>query len=187
MATQLCQLWGKDDTSGIRPAHFNIFLDTVLHFTMHSNLTLTHLANSIWILLFKHEQIKTDSLLLTYVPKYIECTGPKLIKITYSNGRHTNGTASYLDSDYDTEAEFRSFFHRFRMDLLEGFRNATMVAPLVMFAYVQHWLTAKITKGMSDIGYKCDPNDREYLEWEALANALDSVVSRFGFCLYLFV
>lgn len=178
MATQLCLLWGKDDNSGIRPTHFNIFLDTVLHFTMHSNLTLTHLANSIWIMLFKHEQIKMDSLLLTYVPKYIESTGPKLIKVTYPNGRHVNGTSSYFDSDYDTEEEFKVFFHRFRMDLLEGFRNATMVAPLVTFAYVQQWLTAKITKGMRDIGYKCDPNNFEYLEWEALANALDSVVSR---------
>ncbi|XP_051161019.1 exportin-5 [Leptopilina boulardi] len=179
MATQLCLLWGKDDSSGIRPTNFNIFLDTVIHFTMHSNLTLTHLANSIWILFFKHEQIKIDSLLLTYVPKYIESTGPKLIKVTYSNGRQANGTSAlYFDSDYDTEEEFKIFFHRFRMDLLEGFRNATMVAPLVTFAYVQHWLTAKITKGMNDIGYKCDPNDREYLEWEALANALDSVVSR---------
>ena len=178
MATQLCLLWGKDDVTGIRPTHFNLFLDTVLHFTMHSSLTLTHLANAIWIMFFKHEQIKTDSLLLTYIPKYIESTGPKLIKVAYPNGRHVNGTTSHLDSDYDSEEDFNVFFHRLRMDLLEGFRHATMVAPLVTFAYVQQWLTAKITKGMADLGYKSDPNDPEYLEWEALANALDSVVSR---------
>lgn len=178
MATQLCTLWGKDDGSGIRPTNFNLFLDTVLTFTMHSSLTLAHLANAIWIMLFKHEQIKTDPLLLTYIPKYIESTAPKLIKVTYPNGRQMNGTSAYCLADYDSEEEFNVFFHRLRMDLLEGFRHATMVAPLVTFAYVQQWLTAKITKGLANLQYKSDPNDPEYLEWEALAQALDSVVSR---------
>lgn len=178
MATQLCTLWGKDDSTNIRPNHFNLFLDTVLSFTMHSSLTLTHLSNAIWVMLFKHEQIKTDSLLLTYVPKYIESTAPKLIKVAYPNGRHSNGMTAYCLTDYDSEEEFAVFLHRLRTDLLEGFRHATMVAPLVTFAYVQQWLTAKITKGMANLRYKSDPNDLEYLEWEALANALDSVISR---------
>ncbi|KAI4494072.1 hypothetical protein M0802_009226 [Mischocyttarus mexicanus] len=178
MATQLCSIWGKDDASSIRPTFFNIFLDTVLTFTNCSNLTLTHLANAIWIMLFKHEQIKSDSLLLTYVPEYVKCTAPKLIKIIYPQGRHTNGTSPYCLSDYDSEEEFNSFLHRFKTDLLEGFRNATMVAPLVTFTYVQQWLTAKITKGMENLQYKSGQNDPEYLEWEALAQALDSVVSR---------
>ncbi|XP_058807099.1 exportin-5 [Phymastichus coffea] len=177
MAMQLCSLWTKDDAMKARPAHFNIFLDTVLIFTMHSSFTLVQMSNAIWVLLFKHEHIKTDTLLLTYVPKYVENTGPKLVKIPFPNKRHANGMASYF-ADYDTEEEFNVFFHRLRMDLLEGFRHATMVAPLVTFAYVQQWLTAKIRKGMENLAYKSDPNDPEYLEWEALASALDCIVSR---------
>ncbi|KAK0096206.1 hypothetical protein PV326_006097 [Microctonus aethiopoides] len=178
MATQLCMLWGKEDTTMTRPTHFNLFLDAVMSFTMHSSLTLNHLANTIWIMLFKHESAKTDSLLLTYVPKYIENTAPKLIKVAYPNGQHTNGMTAYCLCDYDSEEEFVVFRHRFRMDLLEGLRNATMVAPLVTFAYVQQWLTAKITKGMANLRYRSDPNDAEYLEWEAMAQALESVISR---------
>ncbi|XP_068966020.1 exportin-5 [Bombus flavifrons] len=178
MATQLCTLWGKDDSSSIRPTHFNIFLDTVLTFTMYSSLTLTHMANVIWIMLFKHEQIKQDQLLLTYIPKYVENTAPKLIKVAYPQGRQANGMSAYCLADYDSVEEFNVFLHRFRTDLLEGFRQATMVAPLVTFTYVQQWLTAKITKGMADLRYQSDQNDPQYLEWEALAQALDSVVSR---------
>lgn len=81
MAVQLCSLWTKDDAMKARPVHFNIFLDTVLIFTMHSSFTLVQMANAIWVLLFKHEHIKTDALLLTYVPKYVENTGPKLVKV----------------------------------------------------------------------------------------------------------
>lgn len=80
--------------------------------------------------------------------------------------------------DYDTEEEFGVFHHRMRTDLLEGFRHATMVAPLVTFAYVQQWLQAKICKGSANLAYKSDPTDPEYLEWDALSNALESVVSR---------
>ncbi|KAG7201060.1 hypothetical protein KM043_017606 [Ampulex compressa] len=178
MATQLCILWGKEDSASIRPSHLSIFLDTVLTFTMYSSLTLTHLANAIWIMLFKHEQIKSDPLLLSYMPKYVESTAPKLIKVAYPHGRQANGTGAYHWVDYDSEEEFNVFLHRFRTDLLEGFRQATMVAPLVTFTYVQQWLTARITKGMSDLRYRSDQNDPEYLEWEALGQALDSVVSR---------
>ena len=178
MATQLCTVWGKDDPAAILPSHFNVFLDTVLSFTTHPSLTLTHLANGIWVMLFKHEQIKTNPCLLTYIPKFVESTGPKLIKVGYPNGQYSNGMTAYCISDYDSEEEFAVFLHRMRMDLLEGVRHATMVAPLVTFAYVQQWLTVKITKGMANIEYKSNPNDPEYLEWEALAQALDSVVSR---------
>lgn len=178
MTTQLCALWGKDEAATIRPARFNLFLDTILTFTTHPSPTLVHLANAIWIMLFKHEQIKADPILLTYIPKYVDSTAPKLIKMSYPNTRQSNGLTAFCLADYDSEEEFKVFFHRLRMDLLEGFRHATLVAPLVTFAYVQQWLTAKITKGMTDISYKSSQNDPEYLEWEALAQALDSVVSR---------
>ncbi|XP_011499457.1 PREDICTED: exportin-5 [Ceratosolen solmsi marchali] len=177
MASQLCSLWSKDDIAGVRPAHFGLFLDAVLTFTMHSSLTLVQLANTIWVMLFKHEHIKTDSLLLTYVPKYVENTAPKIVKVSFPNKRLANGMSSYF-VDYDTEEDFTVFFHRLRMDLLEGFRQATLVAPLVTFAYVQQWLTAKIRKGSENLAYKSDPLDPEYLEWEALALTLDSIISR---------
>lgn len=182
MATQLCTLWGKDElsnSSGIRPNHLNIFLDTVLAFTNHSSLTLNHLSIAIWIMLFRHDYMKTDSLLCSYVPKYIESACPKLIKVNYSQiTQHSNGMSAYYINDFDSEDEFVIFTSRFRIDILEGLRHATMVSPLVAFAYVQQWLTAKISKGMLNLQYRSDPKDPEYHEWEALAHALDSVVSR---------
>ncbi|CAB0035920.1 unnamed protein product [Trichogramma brassicae] len=174
MATQLCSVWTKD---GHRPVHFGIFLDTVMIFTIHSSFTLVQLSNAIWITFFKHEHIKTDSLLLTYIPKYIESIGPKLIKPMPQNKRFTNGTSGCF-FEYDSDEEFNALYFRLRMDVIEGFRNATMVAPRITFSYVQQWLTAKIRKGMENLAYKSDPFDLEYLEWDALSSALEAVVSR---------
>lgn len=81
MATQLCVLWVKDDANGVRPAHFALFLDTVLTFTAHVSSTLVQQANSIWIMFFKHEHIKTDSLLLSYIPRYVQYSAPKIVRV----------------------------------------------------------------------------------------------------------
>lgn len=176
IAAQLGTFWGKDDAQ-ISPVQMTLFLKTVLSFTMHSSIKLVHLANAIWITLFRYEQLKTDSVFLSYIPKYIENTMPKLLKTNYSNGRHSNGYPGFCD-DYDSEEEFNVSFYRMRMDLLEGFRHATMVAPLVTFAYVQQWLTASITADMANPVVKCDLTSPKYLQWEALAQVLDSVMSK---------
>ncbi|XP_014204789.1 exportin-5 [Copidosoma floridanum] len=177
MAIQLCSLWVKDDVNGVRPAHFGLYLDTVLNFSGHPSLTLMQMSNTIWIMLFKHEHVKTDSLLVSYIPKFVENAAPKVVKHAYPKKQYMNGLSSYF-VDYDTEKEYNTLSHRLRMDLLEGLRAATLVAPLVTFAYVQQWLTVKIRKGLENPAYKSDPLDPEYLEWEALSNALDAVVSR---------
>lgn len=80
--------------------------------------------------------------------------------------------------EYDTEAEFNMFYYRLRMDLLEGIRNATNIAPLVTFTYAQQWLTAKIQKGLENLSYRSSPLDPEYLEWDAVAQTLEAVVQR---------
>ena len=178
MASHLCAVWGKDGRSIVHPERFNAFLDIVLSFSSHQSLALSHIASGIWMMLFRHEQIKTDPCLLAYVPKFIESAGPKLIKVAYPDGRYSNVMSPYVFSDYDSEKEFAVFQHRMRMDLLECIKYATMVAPLVAFAYFQQWLTLKITKGRTNLEYKSDPNDPEYLEWQAVTQGLDVVTSR---------
>ncbi|KAJ8676509.1 hypothetical protein QAD02_012296 [Eretmocerus hayati] len=177
MAAQLCGLWTKDDGYRVRPVHFNLYLDTVLSFTAHRSLTLTQAVNSVWIMFFKHEHIKTDPVVVSYIPKYIENTAPKLVKVAHPGRGQTNGATPYY-IEYDTEEELNVFNHRLRVDVVEGLRHATMVAPLVTFGYMQAWLTAKINKGMTNLAYKSSPLDIEYLEWDAVSLALDAVVQR---------
>ncbi|KDR17037.1 Exportin-5 [Zootermopsis nevadensis] len=180
LGTQVCILWGKDDGLNVRPPNFATYLDVILTFSRHPSLTLVHYANALWMLFFRHEHISKDKVFLTFVPKWVECTAPKIMKVSYPLSRCTNvhDTGAYACLDYDSDEEFAQFFHQCRSELLQTFRQATLVAPLVTFSYVQKWLATRIQKSMAEQGIECNYQSPTYLEWESLSQLLESILSR---------
>ncbi|XP_052872202.1 exportin-5 [Anopheles cruzii] len=182
LAAQLTTLWGKEDCQPIRPQCLATFLGTVLIFTRHSSYSLVHPAALIWTSLLKHEQISKEPLVLDYIPKVIEVIGPKIVKVSYPLSRPTEITMhpqTFASLDYDGEEEWLVFFFRCRTDFLEIFRQATLISPLVTFSYCEHWLTARLQKtATSERNTSCSVTDPVYLEWDALTNVLDGVLSR---------
>lgn len=85
---------------------------------------------------------------------------------------------SFACIDFDSDEEFALFFHRCRTDILEIFRQSTLIAPLVTFAYCEHWLTLRLQKAVNEHNTTCSIHDTAYLEWEAISVVLDSVLSR---------
>ncbi|GLH08763.1 Exportin-1 [Gryllus bimaculatus] len=180
LGTQLCTLWGKDEGVSVRPPCFSDYLEVILAFTRHPSLTLSHYANSLWMAFFKHDQISKDHVFLTFIPKWVQSTAPKIIKVSYPSVRSgaISDTAAYTVIDYDSEEEFAAYFHRCRSDMLDAFRQATLVAPLVTFAYVEEWLTIRIQKSMAELSIECNLLHPTFLEWEALSQVLESILSR---------
>ncbi|EAA00125.3 AGAP011888-PA [Anopheles gambiae str. PEST] len=183
LASQLTALWGKEECQPIKPHCLATFLGTVLIFTRHASYSLAHPAALIWTTLLKHEQISKEHLVLEYIPKVIEVIGPKIIKVNYPVRRWTGITMhpqTFASLDYDAEEEWLVFFFRCRTDFLEIFRQATLIAPLVTFSYCEHWLNAMLAKTATcdRSATACSVTDPLYLEWDALTNALDGVLSR---------
>jgi exportin-5 len=83
--------------------------------------------------------------------------------------------------DYDSEEEFAQFFHQCRSELLQTFRQATLVAPLVTFSYVEEWLATRIQKSMVEQGIECNYQSPTYLEWEALSQVIPFPYIMFDF------
>ncbi|KXJ77769.1 exportin-5 [Aedes albopictus] len=180
LASQLSSFWGKEDCQISRPS-LATFLETVFIFSRHSSFTLSHYASLVWTGLLKHEQISREPLVMEYIPKLIEVFGPKIIKVCYPASRPTEITMNpetFISLDYDDEEEWLIFFARCRTDFLEIFRQATLMAPLVTFSYCEHWLNARLQKAHSERNTTCSITDPVYLEWDALVNVLDSVLSR---------
>lgn len=121
LGTQLCMLWGKDSLS--RPANFSLYLDAILAFSNHPSLTLAHLANPIWNMMLKHEHISRDPIFLSYLPQWVQCTAPKIVKfpLTKSSSLLTDPTA-YAKLDFDSEDEYSLYFYRCRASFLDTFR-----------------------------------------------------------------
>ncbi|KRT83706.1 hypothetical protein AMK59_3253 [Oryctes borbonicus] len=177
LGAQLCSLWGKDNIG--RPPNFSIFLDAVVAFSSHSSLTLAHLANPIWNSMMKHDQISRDSMFLSYISEWVQCTAPKIIKLNYSYAKTTTDVtnpASYYKLDFDSEEEYSLYFYRCRSDFLDTFRQATIVSPLVTFSYVEQWLIKCLQVPNATFGLAV--SDPFHQEWEALATCLESVLSR---------
>lgn len=177
---QLTGLWGKDDVNKARPVHFRIFLETTLILLRHPSFTITHTIVTLWVSMLKHDQISKDLTFFEYIPKLIELVGPKTIKICYPSTRPSSITLTtecFASFDYDSEEEFLSFFYRCRADVLEIFRQATLIMPLVTFGYCEHWLTARLQKATTEVT-TVSILDQAYMEWDAVVSTLDSVLSR---------
>ena len=64
------------------------------------------------------------------------------------------------------------------MDLLDIFRQSTLVAPLYTFSYCEHWLNRRFELANTETLATCSIMDPIYLEWEAVVAVLDGVLSR---------
>ncbi|CAA9996383.1 unnamed protein product [Nesidiocoris tenuis] len=180
LGSQLCSLWSKETES--RPPNFEMYLEAIVTFTRHASLSLVYYANSLWLQLMKHDQISKDEVFLSFVPKWVDAAGPKILKVLFPSSKslvEPNTPESYAVLDYDAEDEYNGFFHRYRVELLDTFKQATLVAPLVTYTYVERWLEAQIRKTMaSNSSEPCTLSSVLYREWDALSLALDAVLSK---------
>lgn len=180
LGTQLCSLWSKDGQS--RPPNFQIYLEAIVTFTRHPSLSLVCYANSLWLALMKHDQICRDEVFLSFVPKWVEAAGPKIMKVPFPSSKSNlepNTPEAYAVQDFDAEDEYNAFFHKHRVELLDTFKQATLVAPLVAYSYVERWLEVQIQKTVTQNNLEpCTLTSVAYLEWEALSLALDAVLGK---------
>lgn len=189
LAAQLVALWSKDEPI-VQPAELRKYLDTVFALTRHPSLTLAHGACLIWSSLLKHDQLAKEPVCVEFVPQLIEAIAPKVIKLPYPTVRSVElneRPEGYAALDYDSDEEYTIFFHRSRTTILEIVRLATLMAPLVTFAYCEQWLIVRLAKAAQEAQAQaaaprtaivCRVQDPVYVEWEALVSVLDSVLSR---------
>lgn len=80
---QLCTIWSKDENifNNAREQIFGNFLEALVTFSRHPSLRVAHYANTLWSAFLKHEQISKDPVFLNYVPKWVEATAPKTMKV----------------------------------------------------------------------------------------------------------
>jgi len=157
---------------------FVILLEILLTLCKHSSLVVAFNVNTCWNCLFKHSILKKDTNVCSYIPKWVSVITPKLVKIPYSPKRVIplfRDCYNYLMYDFESVDAFNTFYYRFRFELNEAFRHVTAIAPLVIFACMEQWLTTLLPKTALNTA-PCSSESEEYLEWEALSGILEVVV-----------
>ncbi|KAH9641557.1 hypothetical protein HF086_002244 [Spodoptera exigua] len=167
LAQQLTSLWSyATDAESWLP----VILETMLLLTSHPSLTLAHTANSVWLAFLKHEQISKLPYVLAVVPRWLQASAPKVLKVSYPSSRvnNANDAVTYARMDYDSEQEFAIFFSRCRTEILESFKFCMTAAPLVTWGYVEQWTRAALDK-VDTCPQQMDTHHPMYIEWEALS------------------
>ncbi|XP_061378784.1 exportin-5 [Danaus plexippus] len=168
LAQQLTSMWNcATNVDSWLP----LLLETMLLLTSHPSHTLAHTANSVWLAFLKHDQISKLPHVLAMVPRWLQAATPKILKVW--SPRESVGCAC----DYDSDHEFAVFFSRARTEMLESFRYCMTAAPLVTWSYVEQWTNTALDK-VDSCPLQCDVMHPLHVEWEALAQVLDVVLSR---------
>lgn len=92
-------------------------------------------------------------------------------QVLYPSKRSTIISADssfYAGLDYDSKEEFNVFCNQLRIIICENFRQATFIAPLVTYSYVERWLQQRIQHSLAD-STPLTPTSFSYLEWAAVA------------------
>jgi exportin-5 len=75
-------MWGKEDVPQIQKQNFITFLETIMLFTRHASLTLSHAGCLCFTSLLRNDQISKDPAFIEYIPKVIDALGPKIVKVS---------------------------------------------------------------------------------------------------------
>ncbi|CAH0721476.1 unnamed protein product, partial [Brenthis ino] len=176
LAAQLASMWSCAVNA---EAWLPLLLESALLLTSHASLSLAHAANAAWLALLKHEALPRTPALQAVLPRWLNAAAPKLLKVTYPSSR-TSGThdaVAYACMDFDCEQDFTNFFIRYRSELLETFKFCMTAAPIVTWSYVEQWAHTALDK-VDSCPLQLDVTHPLYVEWEALAQMLDVVLSR---------
>lgn len=82
LAQQLTSLWSNATNVD---SWMPVLLETFLVLTSHPSLTLAHTTNSVWLALFKHEQISKLPHLQAVVSRWLQLSAPKVLKVCNLN------------------------------------------------------------------------------------------------------
>lgn len=185
LSGQLTSLWGKEADVQSPPRNFVTFLQIVIAFVRHPSISVTHGGVLVWLQLIKHDAVAKDATFTDSIRAMVEIIGPKILKRPYPRVRDCFTPNSvpytmeaYTCLDFDGEEEYLQFVSRARVDFLEIFRQATLVAPLFTFSYCELWLNQRLEKSNTETVTSCNIADPIYLEWEAIVAVLDGVLSR---------
>lgn len=161
---------------------FAVYLDFLLSLMQHPSQAINGITLPVWASLFRHSEVSHLDIVRNLLPKFFKVATEKLSKVGYPS-RNDSPACAYARLDFDSDDDFAPFLGKFRGDLTEAIRLATLLNPIAGFQMVSQWLqtllVAKIEVGNEPDNGHCSLNSPSSVRWDALATFMDGVFSRF--------
>ncbi|XP_076324689.1 exportin-5-like protein Ranbp21 [Tachypleus tridentatus] len=180
LGSQLCLMWGTTENFE-PPKAFPIYLNCIVAFTSHASQVLSSYTQTLWAAFFRHRSISQNPCLQAVLSKVVESDIEKLMKVGFPSGNDSL-SCEYSRIDFHKDEDYHSFYIRFRAEVTEALRWATILNPTMLFGYASQWLTNQLQKPIdvgagSENGF-CHTSSPSYIQWSALALFLECVLSR---------
>ncbi|KAH7941979.1 hypothetical protein HPB49_019134 [Dermacentor silvarum] len=161
---------------------FLVYLDVLLSLMQHPSQAVNSITLPVWAALFRHPEVSRLEIVRNLLPKFFKVATEKLTKVGYPS-RNDSPACAYSQLDFDGDEDFAVFLGKFRVDITEVVRLATLLNPIAGFQMVSQWLqtllAARIEVGNEPDNGHCSPNSPSSIRWDALTVFMDGVFSRF--------
>ncbi|XP_070377892.1 exportin-5-like [Dermacentor albipictus] len=161
---------------------FLVYLDVLLSLMQHPSQAVNSITLPVWAALFRHPEVSRLEIVRNLLPKFFKVATEKLTKVGYPS-RNDSPACAYARLDFDGDEDFAPFLGKFRGDMTEVVRLATLLNPIAGFQMVSQWLqtllAAKIEVGNEPDNGHCSLNSPSSIRWDALTTFMDGVFSRF--------
>ncbi|CAN7999544.1 unnamed protein product [Ixodes hexagonus] len=181
----LTSLWSSE-TEKPSLELFQLYLDALFALLQHPSQAVNHITLPVWCAFFKHPEISALDPVRNLLPKFLKLATEKLVRYGFPS-KDDSPACAYARLEFDGDEDFAPFFGKFRTDMAETVRLATLLNPIAGFQTASQWLqtllAAKIegllfsVHAESDGGF-CSPNSPSSIRWDALVQFMDGVFSR---------
>jgi len=139
LGEQLCMLWTKESPREV--PNLQIFLNILMALTRHPSHTINLWANELWSKFFRHADISLNEVFMSFQIVWLETTLKKVVRIPESTALASNPSSQYALLDFDDDDEFKQFFIKYRLCIIDVVKNLSVsVSPVLAFNILDNWL-----------------------------------------------
>ncbi|KAH6925470.1 hypothetical protein HPB50_005719 [Hyalomma asiaticum] len=111
---------------------FVAYLDVLLSLMQHPSQAVNSVILPVWVSLFQDSEVSRLEAVRSLLPKFFKVATEKLMKVGYPS-RNDSPACAYARLDFDDDDDFAPFLGKFRRDLTEAVRLATVLNPIAGF------------------------------------------------------
>ncbi|XP_035229722.1 exportin-5-like [Stegodyphus dumicola] len=114
------------------PKTFSKYLNSILLFSKHPSMVLSHQTQNLWMAIFRSPSISQSPTLHEIIPNLLLCEAEKLLKPNSPLEYDLESPTDCLK--FDTEEDFEASFNRYRADVIDVIRFITKIQPKLSFS-----------------------------------------------------
>lgn len=180
LGTNCITHWNFEDMRP-SPELLQVYFEVLMSLMHHPSQVVNNNALRVWSTLFRNSEMSRLDVVRDLLPKFLKVATEKVLRVGYPS-RSDYPACAYSRLDFDSDEDFAPFIGKFRSEVTDAIRQATLLNPIAGFQMASQWLqtllVAKIDAGNEPENGHCSVNSPSSVQWDGLAQFMEGVFSR---------